>query len=272
MIQFDLIFGREAVRIEAACFGWLSSANDLDYRLGKIQDRDQRPFAEDFTEGNARPTELVWYPKFSALSEENMEEAWPIVQEVVEAWDWLDDTVMLRKATGAVHVKLGDTPCDKSILCIGIIRNFFMVSSFRGSYNAAKELGATPREAYIFAGLCEYNKDWRGVWSVCTRELWEYDSLNSATFGVNALKEMCKPNYSPWKQDNWFNQIGYDRDHMMRGTFSGFNGHQSRHRLLNVFSIENDKKILNNQLQIYVREDNEELTDILNQIRQAMQA
>lgn len=271
MIQFDIIFGREAVRIEAACFGWLSSANDLDYREGKLQDDGQLVFAHKFSEGEIYPTELVWYPDFSATSRKQRDEAWPIVEEITKEWAWLGDTVMLRKATNSVHVKLGETPCDKSILCIGIIRNFFMVESFRGSYTKARELGASVKEAYIFAGLCEHHKDWRGNWSVVTRELWEYDLVNSATFGIKALKNMCQPDYNPWQQSNWTEQVGYDRDHTMDGRFTGFGGTNTRPRLLNVFSVENDNPILDNQTVIN-ESDDEGVIGLINQIRQAMPA
>lgn len=271
MIQFDVIFGREAVRIEAACFGWLSSANDLDYRIGKVQDPNQVDFASAFTHGISRPTELVWYPKLSAISPESVAESWPIVEEVVKAWPWLDEAVMLHKATNSVHVKLGDTACDKSILCIGIIRNFFMIKSFRDAYNKAKERGASVREAYIFSGLCEHYTDWRGNWAVCTRELWEYDLVNSATFGKKAIRKMCEPDYSPWKQPSWNDQIGYDRDHSMREVFVGLNGQRRGNKLLNVFSVEDDEKILQHQHNIQEHND-AGVTEIINQIKQAFQA
>lgn len=271
MIQFDIMFGREAVRIEAACFGWLSSANDFDYRLGKIQDDEQRDFARDFTSGAARPTELVWYPGNSAIPGDGVEDAWPIVEEVVASWPWLDDVVMLRKATQTVHVKLGDTACDKSILCMGIIRNFFMIKSFRDAYKKAKERGASPREAYIFCSLLEYISDWRDNWTICTRELWEYDNVNSATFGRKALAVMCQPDYAPWQQQNWNEQVGYDRDHTMRGAFVGFNGQRRGNKLLNVFSIEDDEPILHRQLEVRVQ-DNDGVDNIVNVIRQAFNA
>lgn len=271
MIQFDIIFGKDVVRMEAACFGWLANVNDLDYRRGKIQDDNQKHFAGAFTRGEISPTELVWDVKKSVTMEQGYD-VWAIVKEIVGAWPWLDEVVRLCPITKTVRVKLGDTPCDKSILCIGIIRNYFTVPSFPRSYLKAKECGASPQEAYIFAAMLEHNEDWRNEWSLCTRELWEYDAVNTGTFGRQALKAMCSPDYSPWRQATWNEQVGYHREHTLRENFRGFNGANRGRKLLDTFSVENDDRIFPDQFNIHVRQDQEQAQGLVNIIKQAFQA
>lgn len=273
MIRFDVLFKNNLVAdCEAACFGWLSTANDEWYRRSKIQTNNNKYLGNEFGNGNLVAQELMWYVGKTFIPGEGGEDdAWRIVKEIVPEFPWLNDTVLLRPATKTVHVKLGNTPCDQSILCIGIIRNFFMVPSFRASYNKARDLGASVKEAYIFAGLVEVNSDWQGNWSAVTRDLWEYDSLNSATFGRKALKAMFEPNYSPWQQGTWEEQRGYNREATINEDFVGFDGEVRQKKLLDVFSVEDDDEILHHQQGIHTR-DNAGVTNIINVIRQAMQA
>lgn len=271
MIRFDVIFGQNQIAdCEAACFGWLASVNDLWYRKSKIQTNANKYLATEFTNGARAAEELVWYVAESATSV-NRADAWAVVKEIVEEIPWLGDAVFLHPATQTVRIKLGDNPCDKSILCIGIIRNYFMVPSFTAAYKKARERGASVKEAYIFAALLEYSSDWRGEWFVCTRTLWEYDAVNSATFGKAALKAMFSPGYAPWKQGTWREQPGYDREHTLHEDFVGFDGDVEEQKLLDTFSVERDERILVDQEMIGVR-DNDGVDDLINQIRQAMQA
>lgn len=273
MIQFDVLFKNNQVAdCEAACFGWLSTANDEWYRRSKIQTNGNKHLADKFGQGEIVAQELVWYPRRLGIPGNQLEDAWLIVKEITSEIKWLGDTVLLRPAFGTVHIKLGDNPCDKSILCIGIIRNFFTVPSFRESYFKARELGASIKEAYIFSGLVEVVKDWRGDWSACTRALWEYDSLNSATFGKRALSQIFRDDYSPWNQKPWTEQAGYHREMTLGEEFVGLEGFRNGKKLLDTFSVEDDEPIFRGQTHLHIRNSNDEVTMVLREIRQAMQA
>lgn len=269
MIRFNVLFkGNRVADCEAPCFGWLSRSSDLWYRNSKLVTQVARPLAEGFTTGQEKAQELVWYVSKSEIPGGGVK-SWPIVQEIVKAFPWLDDTVLLRPETKTVHVKLGDTPCDQSILCMGIIRNYFMVPSFPQAYNKARELGASVQEAHIFAALIECHSDWRNRWSCTSRHIWEYDAVHSASFGVAALKAMTSPNYKPWTQDNWNNQAGYNREQTLDDRFVNLDGVAYGRKLLDTFSVENDREIIPNQLTVHATED-EEVVEIINHIRNAI--
>lgn len=271
MIRFDVVFNRnEVADCYGPCFGWLAAVNDRDYREAKIQTPENRYLAREFTTGKPAQ-ELVWYVDKSQLSEENRNRGWEIIKEILDEIQWLGDVVMARPETQTIHVKLGDTPCDKSILCMGIIRNYFMIKSFQDSYRKAGEVGASVQEAYIFAGLVEINHHWNGGWTGCTRELWEYDSVNSMTFGEEALRVMFKPDYAPWKQDTWLEQAGYHREHTLAEDFQNLYGEHRQMKLLDTFSVENDEEIFAGQDEIQIHED-EEVELLVKQIRQVMQS
>lgn len=271
MIRFDVVFNRnEVADCIGPCFGWLEATKDTGYRVSKIRTPENEHLAGEFREGKG-PQELIWYPDETQVTEEMVKVGWGIIKEILSEIQWLSDVVLARPETRTIHVKLGNTPCDKSILCIGIIRNYFTIKSFQDAYLKAKEAGASVKEAYIFAALVEVSAHWSGEWCGFTRELWEYDAVNSATFGKQALRAMFKPGYSPWKQKTWLGQVGYHREHTLGGTFENLYGDVSRRKLLDTFSVEGDEEILNEQQEISIN-NIDEAKALVKQIRQAMQA